>query len=313
MQRIWKNAFLALPPRALITGVVDTARTLWNQALFDGEEALIPRKTITIMALLTIIGAVSVARRRGVPAALLLVIPFLVVGGASIARLWPMTPRLLVFLIPTVILLPVAGLSALSSRLPARARDAVFAVAVLLAMVPAGVVDVEKLRQPQRPDDSAPLIREFLAARKDGALMYVMGHAAPSWLFYTAPWDRRSGPVFQYAMARANTTAHPATRSCIQQERTQRTVFGGMGPVSFSDSSLAAEAAWVAAQPESEVWFLALAYETEPARRLDEQFVASGGTRTLDLARGGAQLRRYRFPPADSSGAKAHCEGEVAN
>ena len=307
MQLIWKNAFLSLPPRALIADVYGIVRTLWTETLFGENEAHMAPKTITIVALLTIIGIVSLTRRHGVTAALLLLGPFVVVGIASFARLWPMTQRLLLFIVPTLVLLVAAGLSAAARLLPQRTRGVALAAVAGFYLIPAAIFDAHTIEQPRRRDDVAPLIREFWSLKSDTTLIYVMGHGAPSWLFYTAPWKHRTGPVFQYAMVRAG-GSHPAQRECIHQEPGVRTVFGGGA---LTDSSLAVEAAWIAAQPERDVWLLNITYESDAGARLDRQMLAHGATRALERSREGADLRRYRFPSVDTPRSPDRCMDEI--
>lgn len=311
MQRIWKGSFLSLPPHAMIIGGRDAARTLWNQALFAENEALVPRKAIMTVALLSGVGFIALLRRYGTSVALLLVVPFIAVGAASFARLWPMVPRLLLFLVPTLVLLLVAGLAAAARLLPGRTRGPALAGVGALFLIPASMFDTRTIEQPRRRDDVAPLIRDFSALHTDDAIMYVMGHGAPSWLFYTVRWGQRDGPVFQYAKARANTAAHPSTRGCVQQGPGLRTVFSPMGKAASTDSMLAAEAAWLAAQPQREVWLLAISYELAAGHKLDRQLLAHGATRTLERSRSGAEMRRYRFPSVDTLPLPARCEDEA--
>jgi hypothetical protein len=308
MQGIWKNDFLTLPLSTMAqVGNVST-RTMWIHTLFgEGEELLVP-KTIVSVTLFSLIGAVVLWRRHGLPVALLVLLPFVATAGASFARLWPLTPRLLLGLIPALVLLLGAGMWALVSLLPVRTRGIALALLGALYLVPASVYGAEKLREPKRRDDVAPLIREFMATRNGPAIMYVMGHGTPSWLFYTARWREREGPAFQFAATRANTAAHFETRGCLAQEPGLRTVFAPMGKDALTEAGLAREAAWLAAQPERDVWVLTLSYEHAAGHVLEHQMLAHGAARVGERTRQGGELRHFRFPALAAPLPEMPCE-----
>lgn len=311
MQTIWSSTFLSLPPSKLLNDGLLATRSLWIEALFAETDAALPRKTITTVALLSAIGIIALARRRGLSVTLLLLVPFVAAGAASFARLWPLSPRLLVFLVPIVVLFPVAGMVAAADILPVRARGLALTAMGVLFLASGAATGVARLKEPRRRDDVAPLIKDFWPLRTSGnALMYVVGHAAPSWLFYSLPWDRRAAPVVRNAIALANFAARSPVRSCLQQDPRLRTVFSGMGPGATTDSALAAEAAWLSAQPAREVWLLTISYEHEVGHKLDAQLRARGAEQTLERSRNGAEIRRYRLPPADTSRISARCGAE---
>ena len=311
MQSIWSGSFLTLPLHNLAGVANGASRTMWIETLFGENDAMLPRKMIASVAALSAVGAVVLLRRRGLLVALLVLLPFVATAGASFARLWPLTPRLLVFLVPAIILLVGAGLWALVSLLPVRARGFALGLVGALYLVPAGIYDAQTLRTPKRRDDIAPLVREFMANRTDSAIMYVMGHGTPSWLFYTARWKERDGAAFRLAAARANTATHFQTRGCITQEPGLRVAFGPTGTDVFTDSSLAGEAAWLAAQPERDVWLLTLSYEHAAGHVMERKLVEQGATRVQERSRQGAELRHFRFGAAPTTGTGASCETPV--
>jgi len=308
MQRIWSDSFLSLPPRYLLYGLHQASRSFFNESLLAQDEAFVPRKGNTLIALFSCIGTIWLLRKRGLAVTLLIVAPCLVVFAASFARRWPLVPRLMVFLVPTLALLVAAGAVAAVGLLPARTRGIVLAALGLVMVMPAAQWDAYTMKNPRRRDDIAPLIRELHAmrSRNDTAIVYVMGHAVVPWVYYTARWSDKDGPTFRYATTRANTAEHFAKRACIEQEPGLRTVFGGMGKGMDSDSTLSAEAAWLASQPEREVWLLAISYERKLVGKMDAAMAAHGATRTLARARSGADMIRYRFP-ATSTPAVASC------
>jgi len=311
MQRIWKDAFLTLPPRTLARVANNASREMWIETLFGENDRMLLPKSIVMVTLLSAAGAVVLARRRGLPTALLVALPFVATAGASFARLWPLTPRLLVVLVPGILLLLGAGLWALVGLLPVRARGVVLALLGAFILIPATVYDAAAARAPNRRDDVAPLVRDFLAARKKPAVMYVMGHGTPTWLFYTARWQEREGEAFRFAAARANTATHFQTRGCITQEPGLRVAFGPTGKDVFTDSALAGEAAWLTAQPERDIWVLTLNYEHEAGHAMERQLIAHGAVRVEERSRQGGELRHFRLPAGAGVGRTANCDTQL--
>ena len=303
MQRIWSDAFLSLPLRTLARGAGDASRLMWLETMFGENERMLPPKAIVMVTLLSVAGAVVLMRRRGLPVALLVALPFFVTAGASFAHRWPLTPRLLLVLVPGLILLLGAGLWALVGLLPVKVRGVALAALGVVMLIPASANDARALRAPRRRDDVAPLVRDFMAARREPTLMYVIGHAAPTWLFYTTRWQERRGDTFQLAAARANTSAHFPARSCIMQEPGLRVAFSATGMGAYTDSALAGEAAWVASQREREVWVLTLGYEHEAGHTLEHQLLARGAVRVEERAREDGEMRHFRLPAGGVAGA----------
>jgi len=246
------------------------------------------------------------------PIALLVLLPFVATAGASFARLWPLTPRLLVCLVPAIVLLFAAGLWALVNLVPVRARSVALAFLAALYLVPASVYDAHTFRTPKRRDDVAPLVRDFTAMRKEPAVMYVMGHGTPSWLFYTARWREREGAAYRFAATRASTATHFQTRGCIVQEPGLRVAFGPTGADVLTDSAIAGEARWLAAQPERDVWVLTLSYEHAAGHVMERALLAQGAVRVAELSRQGAELRRFRLGTAPATITDASCETQLA-
>ena len=311
MQRIWSDAFLSLPLRTLAQGANSATRTMWVETLVGENESMLPPKALTCVALLSVIGAVALYKRRGLPIVLLVALPFVATAAASFVHLWPLTPRLMLALVPAIMLLLGAGLWAAAGLLPMRARGAALVLLGAICLVPASVFAVRHVQEPKRRDDVAPLVRDFMANRKEPAVMYVMGHGTPSWLFYTARWRQREGEAFRFAAARANTASHFQTRGCITQEPGLRVAFGPTGKDVLTDSALAGEAAWLAAQPERDVWVLTLSYEHAAGHVLERQILAQGAERVEEKSRQGAELRHFRFPVRSGTRPEVSCETQL--
>ena len=311
MQGLWKNDMLALPLGTLARVANTSTRTMWVETLFGENEAYLLPKEILSIALLSVIGAVVLWRRRGLPLTLVIVLPFLATAAASFAKLWPLTPRLLLGLAPAILLLLCAGIWAVASLLPVRARGIALAALAAIYLFPASIYGARHLRGPKRRDDVAPLIRDFVANRKEPAIMYVMGHGTPTWLFYTARWRERQGEAFNFAATRANTSAHFETRGCITQEPGLRTVFAPMGKDALTPQGLAGEAAWLAAQPERDVWVLTLSYEHAAGHEMEHQILGQGAVRVDERSRQGGELRHFQFPADTARSPVVSCETQL--
>jgi hypothetical protein len=311
MQGLWKNDMLAFPLGNLARVANTSTRTMWVETLFgENEKHLLPKEILSIM-LLSAVGAVVLWRRRGLPLTLAVVLPFFATAAASFASLWPLTPRLLLGLVPAIVLLLCAGIWGVVSLLPTRARGLTLAAIAAVYLFPSTLYDAHRVKEPKRRDDVAPLIREFVANRKDPAIMYVMGHGTPTWLFYTARWRERQGEAFHFAATRANTAAHFETRGCITQEPGLRTVFAPMGRDALTPKGLAGEAAWLAAQPERDVWVLTLSYEHAAGHEMEHQILGQGAVRVDERSRQGGELRHFRFPADSAAGPAVSCETQL--
>jgi hypothetical protein len=281
---------------------------LWTSAFLGSSDAMIPAKSLPLASLVSLFGAFALMRRRSTSVALLLVIPFVVVGAASLMHRWPLLGRLLVFLVPALVLLLGAGLWSIAGALPAPVRGASLALVGLLVAFPAMIHDARGVRVPRRRDDVALLVRDFLATRTTPAVMYLMGHSTPSWLFYSGLWRQRDGEAFRVAAERASPSGRFPHRECMHQGPTLRVVFGTMPQSFLTDSALAAEAVWLAAQPERDIWLLTLSYEREAGAALAGKLVANGATKVEERARGDGSLRHFRFPELGSGRLEVACD-----
>lgn len=79
------------------------------------------------------------------------------------------------------------------------------------------------------------------------------------------------------------------------QEPGLRVVFGAMPQSYLTDSALAEDAAWLAAQPERDVWLLALKYERKAGLALERELLARGGAKVEERTRADGTMRHFRF------------------
>ena len=118
MQVFWTESFLDLRLPVAVTQILRTARDFWAEVLF-GQEMIesLPRKTMTILLASSVVGLAALGTRGSVTL-VLLVAPALLAGAASFAKLWPITPRLLLFVVPTILLALPQGFATLARALP---------------------------------------------------------------------------------------------------------------------------------------------------------------------------------------------------
>jgi hypothetical protein len=293
--------------------VIDAARRMWIDAFLGENDAMIPPKSLVIASLLCVAGAIALLRRRGASVALLLVLPFAVTAAASMAHRWPLLARLLVFLLPALVILLGAGLWTVVRALPARMWGPSLALLGGIVVLPAVMFDAQRVRVPLRRDDVAVLVRDFLATRRAPSVMYVMAHGAPAWLFYSELWRQRDGEPFRMAAYRGTPSGNFPRRACMVQEPGLRVVFGAMPQSYLTDSTLAGEAAWLAAQPEHDVWLLTPKYERKYGLALEREILAHGGSKVEERARVDGSLRHFRFPEQPGGRAAVSCDEQLVS
>ena len=127
MDSYWTRQFLDAQPRDALVQAVQAARTFVIDVVFGDQVAnALPRKSITITLLLSAIGTL-VLLRRSLTVALMVFAPAALAGVAALMHRWPLTSRLLLFLVPALLMALASGVSGLTQLLPARARGVVLA------------------------------------------------------------------------------------------------------------------------------------------------------------------------------------------
>ncbi len=136
MESYWSRQFLSAQVPDALVQAGQLARTFVVDALFGDRVAeSLPRKSMTIVVLLSAIGAVVLTRRSPRVAAIVLA-PAVLAATAALMQRWPLTARLLLFLVPALAMTLASGLAALMEPLPSRARGV--ALAALSTLVLAG-------------------------------------------------------------------------------------------------------------------------------------------------------------------------------
>ncbi len=133
-----------------------------------------------------LVGAWHLSRTRGAWATFLLIGPILGTLVASACGLYPVGQRLVLFAVPIIVILGVAGLDAIlpasEERWGRRAWLAVPGMVVLPLLV------VAVLQSREAGSGMRGLVQEIEARRRGSEPIYVFGRALPVWEFYTTDW-----------------------------------------------------------------------------------------------------------------------------
>jgi hypothetical protein len=313
LQRFWELAFVS-PAR---DGFAAQAwKTLEDQVwgflagdpLLDRQPFLWPLRIGTIVvAILCLLGCRRLLRSRGPEAVWWLTGPALLTLSASMLGLFPIAPRLTLFLLPGLIVLVVAGLSAIVPR----------GAAVALAIPLAGLAIVRTFSL-EPPGHFQRLVRELKGRRLPGEPVYVFARSLPPWIFYSTDWSRPDTARLRVLVAAAgsggaafeNAPSRGAVRAAEAEAVAPTAVTPGelLGLPSglewreveehvraVPDSGwMETERRRIEAAAAPGVWVLATAYyDAETA--LFETLEREASRRTFALLRGGSALVRYEF------------------
>jgi hypothetical protein len=179
MHRFWTIGF---PPLSL-QGLVDT---LWplDQLLVLLGSGLPASHGYPLPALYLTLAAIgfSVLWRRNRKAAILLGSPFVVALGAAVARQYPFSDRLILFLVPGLLLAIAAAVEWLRQRLSALSRP--LSLLVAAGVVVPAVYPVAALPPAYRTEDMKPVLSYVEARRGETDAIYVYYGAVPAVIFY---------------------------------------------------------------------------------------------------------------------------------
>jgi hypothetical protein len=250
MHAFWAESFLPLTFKSAILALAGSVRELWQAVLFGAEaEAFLPRKSMTIVLALSIAGLVVLFRRHRA-GLLLLVAPFGLAILASAFRLWPLTPRLLLFVAPAVFLTVAAALAALARLAPARARIPALMAAALLVVGASARGSAQELRSPARNEPIPRIMQEIATQREGEATVYVSARLVDACTYYSV-WHPDRARLVGVSTATACTI------------RGTRVVFGSWPVDERGVAGKAIPAGWVAAEREKirqaakgELWLL---------------------------------------------------------
>jgi hypothetical protein len=179
----WRIGYMPWPPVAQV-------RWLWDTlvAVFDAFGAGAFRTNgglgyvwPQLFVVATVAGLLHFVRARR-DVVLILAGPVAVSLIASLLRLYPLSGRLLVFIVPVLLLLTAAGAHLLWTWFAARARLAGVAAAVLFVAIP--IHAAVRTRPPYSIQPLRPVLERVDRLRQPGDIFYVDYVAAQAFLFY---------------------------------------------------------------------------------------------------------------------------------
>jgi hypothetical protein len=238
--------------------------------------------------------------------------------GASMLGLFPIAPRLTLFLLPGTIVLFVAGVSDVlrwggESAVP---RRLAIATAVLaLPMLSLAVVRTFSL---EPPGHFERLVGELRAHRATGEPVYVFARSLPAWIYYSTDWSRPDTSRLRLLMAAAGSRGggfeNARSRGVVREAEARALESSAAAPDELLGLPSGME--WrevqehVRPQPDSGwveverrrieaaaapgVWVLASAYYA-PESELFAALERDASRRTFAHIRPGSALVRYEF------------------
>jgi hypothetical protein len=185
MHSYWAGSFLEPHVARAIAGVSLAVRELWLVMMFGMEAELhAPRKTATLLLGLSVVGLLSLLRRNRLHSALL-VTPLLIAAAASLAQRWPLTPRLLLFAAPTVLLTLAGGVATVTRLAPMRLRTLVFAASAIVVTLATSLMAVSELEHPSLVDPMPDAMAYVGTGQGKDATVYVSAYFVPACTYYS--------------------------------------------------------------------------------------------------------------------------------
>ena len=194
MRRFWELAFLT-PNRPEFLGHLwkSVEDQVWGfvagDPLVDRRPFLLALHVVTVVViLLCLAGTRRVLRERGAGAVWMLWGPGVLTLGASMAGVFPIAPRLTLFLLPAFIILLVAGLGEAGQGLPLAARRPGLAVAAAVILLSLEFQAMVRTFAHEPSGRFQELVRELQARRLPGEPVYIFARSLPAWIYYSTDW-----------------------------------------------------------------------------------------------------------------------------
>jgi hypothetical protein len=181
MSIFWADGFWPLSllhPSSIVWPLRQIARTMSEQLALPGA--------VAVAAGVCVVAALWITWRRDRRTAMILAAPLIVALGASAAQLYPFKERLVLFLIPSLLLLTALGFTELARELRSARQFALVAAAATLLVL---VLDARALRAAPpvyRREEITPAIAYLEEHRRPADALYVYYGAAPAFQFYAA-------------------------------------------------------------------------------------------------------------------------------
>jgi Dolichyl-phosphate-mannose-protein mannosyltransferase len=325
MQRFWELAFLQPGQPEFLPHTWKTVEDLvWG---FVAGDPLVDRRPFLLLlhagsvlvVVLCGLGVLRVVRARGWAAGWWLSGPAIATFGASMLGLFPIAPRLTLFLLPGMIVLFVAGLDEALARAGGfvmRHRHAIATAVIVLPMEFQAVVRTFAL---EPSGHFQQLVRELLEHRKPGEPVYVFARSLPAWIYYSTDWERPDTLRLRY-LSRAAASDGPAFENAPSRGRVHAEEVRALRPAAEAHGEILGlpsgmewrevqehvrtlpDSGWVeierrriedAANPG--IWVIATTFYA-PELDLFKALERDATRRTFAHLRNGSALVRYEFP-----------------
>ena len=215
LARYWSPAFLTLGTSAPSNAWLAIKDVVWGFLVGHGglarrAEADAYVGVCAIVGLACVcLGAWHLRRHRGTNVAVVLFGPLAAALLASALGLYPVGQRLMLFAVPSIVILGVAGLEAAVERLPGAWSRRAWWVVAGIVVVPLLAVTILQLSLLDSSSRMRQLVARLSARRAPGEPVYVFSRALPAWGFYVTNWSApdRSRLAFLNRVARAGGSA----------------------------------------------------------------------------------------------------------
>jgi hypothetical protein len=274
---------------------------------------------------LCVLGCRRMLRTRGGTACWWLGGPALLTLAASLLGLYPISPRLNLYLLPGFIVLFVAGLSDLLARGTRAAAPRRLAVAGSVLMLPLAAMAIARTFTLEPSGHFERLVRELGERRVPEEPVYIFARSLPAWIYYTTDWSDPDTTRLRFLTTAAHSTGgafeNAPSRGRVREEEVRTVTSAAAAPGELLGLPSGME--WrevqehVEAEPDSGwvelerrriegaanpgVWILATAFYAAETG-LFEALERDAARRTFARLRGGSALVRYEFGRAASSG-----------
>jgi hypothetical protein len=156
--------------------------------------------------MLCLLGCRRVLRTRGPVACWWLCGPAIITAAASIASLFPIAPRLTLFLLPGAVVLFVAGLSTVLDPAAAPEAKRKLALAAAVLVLPMEFQSVVRASAREPSADFRSLVRTLGDNRRPGEPVYVFARSLPAWIYYSTDWSRPDTARLRFLTAAASSS-----------------------------------------------------------------------------------------------------------
>ena len=217
----WRFGYAPAAPLALLQWCWDTLKDVYGTfqgAAFRTNGGL-RLAWPALFAGTALIGTVQLVRRRGTET-LILLVPIAAALFVSLLRLYPLSGRLLVFLVPVVLLATAAGADSIWTWFGRRARVAGVVIALVYLAIP--IAAAYRTRPPYSVQPLRPVLERVVSLREPTDAIYVDYAASQAFLYYAPRLGLRPD---DYAIGRCSLSDRRDYLRQVDRFRGQRRVW----------------------------------------------------------------------------------------